>query len=101
MYQGKNKSNVDVHPNARKLPTTQKAVANAILRTKINNDEDGSRHLFMNNRYTCPQLLAMMNTEWNLRGGGTCRANRKGFPMKMLKVPNKAERGYYVRVVDP
>ena len=31
VYQGKNKSNVDVHHEARRLPTTQKVVANAIL----------------------------------------------------------------------
>ena len=47
VYQGKNKSNVDVHHEARNLPTTQKAVANAILQTKINNDKNGCRHIFM------------------------------------------------------
>ena len=55
----------------------------------------------MDNRYNCPQLLALMTTEWNLCGGGTCKANRIGYPMDMLKLSNSDTRGHYVRVVDP
>ena len=71
VYQGKNRNNIDVHDDAKKLPTTQKAVANAILKSNIANDPHGSRHLFMDNRYCAPQLLALMLTNWNLRGVGT------------------------------
>ena len=49
IYQGKNSNNIDVHKDARKLPTTQKAVANAILKSEIANDPNGSRHLLMDN----------------------------------------------------
>lgn len=100
VYQGKNINNIDVHEQAAKLPTTQKAVANAILKSEINNDPNGSRHIFMDNRYTAPQLLALMLTNWNLRGVGTCRANRKGFASKELELDKSSTRGSFVRKVD-
>ena len=58
----KNRNNIDVHDDAKKLPTTQKAVANAIIKSNIANGPHGSRHLFMDNRYCAPQLLALMLT---------------------------------------
>ena len=100
VYQGKNRNNIDVHEEAKKLPTTQKAVANAILKSEIANDPHGSRHLYMDNRYTAPQLLALMVTNWNLRGVGTCKANRKGFASSKLVIQKSAERGAHVRLVD-
>ena len=33
VYQGKNKNNIDIHVHAQVLPTTQKAVANALLKS--------------------------------------------------------------------
>ena len=79
MYQGKNKANVDIHPSVRSLYTTQKAVANSILKPAINNDRDGYRYLYMDNRYAAPQPFALMLTNYNTRVVGTCKANRKGF----------------------
>lgn len=100
VYQGKNTNNIDIHKDAAKLPTTQKAVANAILKSEINNDPNGSRHIFMDNRYTAPQLLALMSTNWNLRGVGTCRSNRKGFASKELVLDKHAKRGSFIRLAD-
>ena len=37
------------------LSISLKAVANDILKSEINNDPSGSRHLFMNNRYRLDQ----------------------------------------------
>ena len=54
VYQGKNKENVDIHFSVRSLPTTQKAVPNSILKSGINNDKDGCRYLYMDNRYAAP-----------------------------------------------
>ena len=79
VYQGKNKANVDIDSVLKSLPTTQKAVANAIVQSGNANNTDGSRHIFMDNRYACPQLLALMLTNYNVRGVGTCKANWKGF----------------------
>ena len=100
VYQGKNKANIDIHPSVKHLPTTQKAVANAILKSQIDNDTDGCRYLFMDNRYAAPQLLALMLTNYNIRAVGTCKANRVGFDSAKLPVANNATRGTYARVVD-
>ena len=100
VYQGKNKANIDIDNTLVDLPTTQKAVANAIVKSGIANSIDGCRYIFMDNRYACPQLLALMNTSYNIRGVGTCKANRKGFDSDGLKVPNNSQRGTYVRKVD-
>jgi len=93
-------NNIDVHKNVAKLPTTQKAVANAIVKSEINNDPNGSRHIFMDNWYTTLQLLALMLTNWNLRGVGICRANRKGFASKDLVLDKNSKRGSFVRKVE-
>ena len=54
----------------------------------------------MDNRYACPQLLALMLTNYNVRGVGTCRAGRKGFPKTELALDDKSDRGSFVRLVD-
>ena len=77
VYQGKNRNNIDVHDDAKTLPTTQKAVANAILKSEIANDPYGSRHLFMDNRYSAPQLLALMLTNWNCEEWGLAKPIEK------------------------
>ena len=100
VYQGKNKANIDIHPSVRQLPTTQKAVANAILKSQIDNDKDGCRYLFMDNRYAAPQLLALMLTNNNIRAVGTWKANHVGFESTELFVPRNASRATYVRLVD-
>ena len=99
-YQGKNKANIDIHPLVKHLPTTQKAVANAILKSQIHNDKDGCRYLFMDNRYAALQLLALMLTNYNIRAVGTCKANCVGFDSDKLSVPCNAPRGTYARLVD-
>ena len=86
MYQGKNTANIDIHKDTRNLPTTQKAVSNAILKSNIDNDTDGVRYIIMDNRYGAPQLFVMMTTEWNICGVGNCMAKRKGFPSNKLKL---------------
>ena len=49
VYQGRNKANIDIAPMIDTFPTTQKAVANAIIKSGINNDIHGCRHIFMDN----------------------------------------------------
>ena len=100
VYQGKNKANIDIHPSVRHLPTTQKAVANAILKSQIANDLDGCRYLFMDNRYAAPQLLALMLTNYNIRAVGTCKANRKGFESDALQLPKDVARGDFKQLHD-
>jgi hypothetical protein len=49
VYQEKNQQNVDIDSSGRTLPTTQKAVANAIIRCNIANDSLGCRHILTDN----------------------------------------------------
>ena len=100
VYQGKNKANIDIDSVVMHLPTTQKAVANAIVKSGIANCVDGCRYMFLDNRYACPQLLALMSTSFNVRGVGTCKANRKGFESNSLIVTNNSPRGTFARMVD-
>ena len=100
VYQGKNKANFDIRPSVRHLPTTQKAVANAILKSQIANDLDGCWYLFMDNRYTAPQLLALMLTNYNIRAVGNCKANRKGFESDALQLPKDVARGDFKQLHD-
>ena len=67
-YLGQNKANIDIEDSLKCLPTTHKAVANAIVQSVIANDINGCRYLYMDNRYACPQLLALMLTNYNVRG---------------------------------
>lgn len=95
-----NKANINIHRNTKNLPTTEKAVTNAILKSQIDNDTDACQYIFMDNRYTAPQLFALMTTEWNLRGVGICKANRKGFPSAELALDKKIDRDNFIRLVD-
>ena len=100
MYQGKNRANIDVSPTLHRLPTTQKAVANAIVKSQIANDRDGSRHIFMDNRHEAPQLFEIMITNYNLRGPGTCKATRVGNDSEHLQLGKACDRGTFVRKID-
>jgi len=61
VYQGKNNHNAYVEKAAAKLPTIQKAVVNAILKTGLDMvSPEGYRHMSMDNRYNCNKLLAML-----------------------------------------
>ena len=78
VYQGKNKANNDINLTLHELPTTQKAVANAILKSRIANDIHGCCRAFMDNWYCALELLALMFIDYNIQGVGTCKANRIG-----------------------
>ena len=79
VYQGNNTENIDIHPSLRNLPTTQKSIANAIIKSVIANYPHGYRHIFLDNRYSAPQLFTLVERNYNLRAVETCRANRKVF----------------------
>jgi hypothetical protein len=54
VYQGKNAANIGIHDSIVDLPTTQKAVANALHALGLHLSTDGMRHISMDNRYMCP-----------------------------------------------
>ena len=84
MYHGKNTENIDIHPSLHNLPTTQKAFENAIIKSVIENDPRGYRHIYVNNRYASLQQFPIMGSNYNLREVGTRISNRKGYDSEQL-----------------
>ena len=65
VYQGKNASNVSIDASCWNLPTTMKAVVNAVIKTNLkegSNDSTGYRVISLDNRYQCPQLAYLLWT---------------------------------------
>ena len=60
IYQGKNSNNAHIVEEAWHLPTTQKAVVNAIVLSGIHNDPDGMREIYMDNRYTALEPFILL-----------------------------------------
>ena len=91
---------MDTHTRERGLPTTQKAVANAILKPQIENYPNGCRYMFLENIYKSPHLLEFMTSEWNIRAVGAFRENRIGFDSEALNLDSKIERGSFSWLVE-
>jgi Transposase IS4 len=103
VYQGKNASNVGIVEEARCLPTTQKAVLNDVLSTRIANDPAGARTLAMDNRYNCPELGTLLRSKYSIYCVGTTRSNRRGWPkleMQLKKDSKEANRGTFKMLID-
>ena len=65
VYQGKNACNVGIEEQCWNLPTTMKAVVNAVMQSKLyfgSNQVQGYRVLSLDNRYQCPQLAYLLLT---------------------------------------
>ena len=54
----------------------------------------------MDNWYATPQLFALMLTNYNIRGVGTCKANQLGFESDKLQLDKNACRESYKRLHD-
>ena len=97
VYQGKNPRDINVHPEAKGSPTTQKAVVNAVLQTRLHTEtRAGFRHLSLDNRYQCPELAFLLRERCRLHSTGTCRKKRKGWNKSLMNLskeenPTKAE----------
>ncbi|CAB9500921.1 expressed unknown protein [Seminavis robusta] len=98
VYQGRNATNVGIDESIQDLPTTQKAVMNAVMSTF--DDGGGARHIAMDNRYMCPELAVLLLTKCGCYSTGTCRRRRKGFPDHLLDLDKKNGRGAYKVVAD-
>ncbi len=75
VYQGKNTNNAHIVEEAWSLPTTQKAVVNVIVKSGISNDPFGKRELYMDNRYTAPELFVLLREKYQILCCGTIRNN--------------------------
>lgn len=63
VYQGRNDFNIGIAPEFQNLPTTMKAVLNAVSKSGIcsgSNDVNGYRIVALDNRYQCPQLAYLL-----------------------------------------
>ena len=64
--------NIDIHARAANPPTTIKAVVIVIITIGVGNDHDGARKMFLDHRYECPRILAILEEYINVLAGGTC-----------------------------
>jgi hypothetical protein len=101
IYQGKNQTNAFIAREAWNLPTTQKAVVNAIISSGLVNDPDGSRELYMDNRYTSPALFILLREKYGILACGTIRSNRKGWNAEVMNLKKTAPRGSSILKYDP
>jgi hypothetical protein len=80
VYQGRNATNVNIDSRCLNLPTTMKAVVNAMFQTNlVHKTEEGYRCISMDNRYQCPELAVLLMKRFKILSTGTCRRNRKGW----------------------
>jgi Transposase IS4 len=100
VYQGKNAANVNIDRSVRNLPTTMKAVLNAVLSTKMHTETNGARHIALDNRYQCPELAFLLRQKFKILSSGTCRQNRKGWDKELMNLNKKDGRGKYKLTVD-
>jgi Transposase IS4 len=100
VYQGANATNVGIHRAVRSMPTTQKAVLNAVLHTNMHQEVEGARHIALDNRYQCPELAFLLRQKFKINSTGTCRKNRKGWKKDVMNLSKKNGRGTYKFSVD-
>ena len=90
VYQGKNATNSYIREEAKKLPTTMKAVVNACYALELHKGTNGFRHLFMDNRYAAPQLLVILRDRLKILATGTVRTNRVGWSKTLMTLKKTA-----------
>ena len=71
VYQGKNAKNISIPVEIQDMPTTQKAVMNAIITSGIDKDTNGHRRLFMDNRYSAAALFIQLREQYDILCAGT------------------------------
>ena len=77
MYQGKNGTNLGIHPDVQYLPITQKIVANAIICSMVNNDPFGYCDFFTNNRYFSVELAVFLRERCKVLTAGIIRKKER------------------------
>eukprot|EP00956_Cyclotella_meneghiniana_P008474 scaffold11429_cov48-Cyclotella_meneghiniana.AAC.4 len=93
VYQGKNATNAFIAKEAWGLPTTQKAVVNAVISSGIANDPDGMREIYMDNSYSAPTLFVLLREKYQILACGTIRTNRVGWNTRLMNVQKSDVRG--------
>ena len=89
-----------VRPEAQEYPTTQKAVVQAIIDSKLSNSSHGCRIVAMDNRYSAIPLFLDLRTKHNILAVGTIRGNRKYWNKEIMNLSKKSKRGSYLVKYD-
>ena len=102
VYQGKNDHNCYIDKRAADLPTTQKAVINALYQTKLDVwSPFGYRSLSTDNRYGCCELGVIARDYFRIFLLSTSRQKRKGWDKDLMTLTkNDTERGDYLLAYD-
>ena len=93
VYQGKNTANIGIPEQLHNMPTTQKAVVNAIVCSNLDMDPNGKHRLFMDNRYSSAALFVLLREQCKIVCSGTTRKNRIGWPKEEMDLTKTMERG--------
>jgi hypothetical protein len=93
VYQGKNSTNAFIAKEAWGLPTTQKAVVNAVISSGIANNPDGMHEIYMDNRYSAPTLFMLLQEKYQILACGTIRTNRVGWNTRLMNIQKSDIRG--------
>ena len=101
VYQGKNATNAFIGAEAHNLPTTQKAVVNAIVLSGITNEPNGMREIYIDNRYSAPTLFILLREKYSILACGTVRSNQTGWNSQILNLPKTSQRGTSLVKFDP
>jgi len=102
VYQGKNDHNCYIDKRAAELPTTQKAVVNALYKTGLDVwSPFGYRHMATDNRYGCCELAAICRDYFRIYMSCTARQKRKGWNKDIMTLIKKdTVRGEYLLAYD-
>ena len=102
VYQGKNAMNVNILEEIHQLPTTQKAVVNAVIKYGDTMEPDGMQCLFMDNRYQCSELVILLRNSYHVLSCGTTRKNCNGWNNNIFTLlTTKDNRDSIIRKFDP
>lgn len=99
VYQGKEPHETYIDDRAKGLPTTIKAVMNAIFKRGLDTEPSGRRYLSCDNWHACPQLAVILN-KFKIDLGGTCRPGRKGYSASLMTLKKNNARGSYKMAYD-
>jgi hypothetical protein len=101
VYQGKNATNMHIVEEARALPTTQKAIVNAVVSCGMSTNPDGMREFYMVNSYTMPELFVLLREKYHILACGKIWSNHKGWTSAVVNLSNTTPIGTSLVKYDP
>jgi hypothetical protein len=90
-----------VAKEAWEVPTTQKAVVNAIMSSGLSDYSNGMREIYMDNCYSSPTLFVLLREKYGILACGTIRSNLKGWNSNVMNLKKSVPRGASLVKYDP